>query len=139
VRRASRDTKVDALKHAALFEDFSKKDLAELARQAEDMDVGAGTVLCKEGETGSEFFVIVDGEAEVKRKGRKIRTLGPQDFFGEIALVESVPRTATVTAKTPLHFFVLTQQSFHGLLDQHPTVERKVLRALARRVLGDGR
>jgi CRP/FNR family transcriptional regulator, cyclic AMP receptor protein len=92
-------------------------------------------VLTKEGETGREFFVIVDGEAVVKRKGRRVATLGPGDFFGEIALVEHVPRRATVTAKTVLRCFLLTQGSFLRLLDEQAGVERKVLRALARRVL----
>jgi CRP/FNR family cyclic AMP-dependent transcriptional regulator len=137
VRRASHDTKVDALKRATLFEGLAKKDLVELARQAEDVDVPAGKALTKEGQSGSEFFVILDGEAEVTQKGKRIRTLGPGDFFGEIALLEAGPRTATVTATTPLRFFVLTQTNFHYLLDKHPTVERKILRALARRVLAD--
>jgi CRP/FNR family cyclic AMP-dependent transcriptional regulator len=137
VRGASRDTKVEALKRSPLFEGLSKKDLAEVAKHSEDVDVPAGQVLCKEGETGSEFFVILEGEADVTRKGKRIRTLGPDAFFGEIALVEPVPRTATITAKTPLRFFVLTRAEFHGLLDRFPGIERKVLRALARRVLGD--
>jgi CRP-like cAMP-binding protein len=139
VRRASHDTKVDALRRATLFQGLAKKELVELARQAEDMDVEPGTVLCKEGRSGSEFFVILEGEAEVRRKGRRIRALGPGEFFGEIALIDSVPRTATVTAKTPLRFFVLTQQNFNHVLDKYPTVERKVLRALAHRVLVDQR
>jgi CRP/FNR family cyclic AMP-dependent transcriptional regulator len=139
VRGVSRDTKVEALKRSPLFEGLSKKDLAELAKHSEDVDVPAGKVLCKEGETGSEFFVILEGEAEVTQKGKRVRTLGPDAFFGEIALVEPVPRTATVTAKTPLRFFVLTRSEFHGLLDQFPGIERKVLRALARRVLTDER
>jgi len=139
VRGASRDTKVEALKRSPLFEGLSKKDLAELAKHTEDVDVPAGQVLCKEGQIGSEFFVILEGEAEVTQKGKRIRALGPDDFFGEIALVEPIPRTATVTAKTPLRFFVLTRSAFHALLDRFPGVERKVLRALARRVLGDER
>jgi CRP-like cAMP-binding protein len=135
MRLFSQNTKVEALKRAPLFEGLPKKDLVELARLTEDMEVPAGKVLTKEGETGREFFVIVDGEVEVRRRGKRVATDGPGDFFGEIALLEHVPRTATVTAKTPLRFFVLTSESFIGLLDQQPAVERKVLRALARRVL----
>ena len=137
MRLLNRDAKVEALSRAPLFEGLSKKELAELARHSEDVEVPAGTVLCKEGATGQEFFVIADGEAEVKRRGKKAQALGAGDFFGEIALIDNVPRTATVTAKTPLRFFVLTRADFSRLLDDSPGVERKVLRTLARRVLSD--
>jgi CRP/FNR family cyclic AMP-dependent transcriptional regulator len=131
----TQDKKVESLRRAPLFEGLSKKDLVQLARLTEDLEIPAGTVLTKEGDAGREFFVIVDGEAVVKRKGRRVATLGPGDFFGEIALVEHVPRRATVTAKTVLRCFLLTQGSFLRLLDEQAGVERKVLRALARRVL----
>ena len=131
----TQDKKVESLRRAPLFEGLSKKDRVQLARLTEDLEIPAGTVLTKEGETGREFFVIVDGEAVVKRKGRRVATLGPGDFFGEIALVEHVPRRATVTTKTALRCFLLTQQSFLRVLDEQAGVERKVLRALARRVL----
>lgn len=135
MRLFSQDTKVSALARAPLFEGLSKKELAELAKSTDDLEVAAGKVLCKEGELGHEFFVIVEGQAEVKKGGREVGTMGPGDFFGEIALVERSDRTATVTATTPLRFFVLTSQSFWSLLDHNPQVERKVLRALAKRVL----
>jgi CRP/FNR family transcriptional regulator, cyclic AMP receptor protein len=135
VRLFSRDSKADALSRAPLFEGLSKKDLRQLAMMTDDMDVPAGRVLCRQGDVGREFFVIVEGEVDVTRDGEHVATSGPGDFFGEIALVERVPRTATVTAKTPLRFFVLTSRSFWSLLDDSPQVERKVLRALAKRVL----
>jgi len=75
------------------------------------------------------------GEAEVTRQGERLATRGPGDFVGEIALIEKIRRTATVTAKTPLRFFVLTNQSFRSLIDANPDVERKVLRTLAKRVV----
>ena len=135
MRLFSQDTKVAALARSPLFEGLSKKELAELAKSTDDLEVPAGKVLCREGDLGREFFVIVDGEAEVRKGGRKVDTMGPGDFFGEIALVEKSRRTATVTATAPLRFFVLTSQSFWSLLDHSPEVERKVLRALAKRVL----
>jgi CRP-like cAMP-binding protein len=131
----SRDTKVEALKRAPLFEGLSRKQLGELARVTEDVDSRAGKVLCREGQRGQEFFVIMDGEVEVTRGGKKLATRGRGEFFGEISLVEDVPRTATVTATTPLRFFVLTRRSFLRLLDEQPRVERKVMRALARRLV----
>lgn len=130
----SQDTKVQALKRAPLFEGLSRKDLTTLARVSEDLEVEPGTVLCREGEIGQEFFVIVDGKVKVTRKGRRIATRGTGDFVGEIALLEEIPRTATVTADTAVRLFVLTRKDFRHLLDENPGVERKVLRALARRL-----
>jgi CRP/FNR family cyclic AMP-dependent transcriptional regulator len=130
----SQDTKVKALKGAPLFEGLSRKELTQLARVSEDLEVEPGTVLCKEGEIGHEFFVIIDGKVKVTRKGRRVATRGGDEFVGEIALLEDVPRTATVTAETPVRLFVLTRKDFRHLLDTHPGVERKVLTALARRL-----
>lgn len=135
MRLFAQNTKVDALKRIPLFEGLSRKELVELARVTEDVEVPEGKVLCKEGELGREFFVIIEGEAEVTRRGKHLATDRGGEFFGEIALLENSPRVATVTAKTPLRFFVITSQDFRRLLDENPKVERKVLHALARRVL----
>jgi CRP-like cAMP-binding protein len=135
VRLFTQDTKVEALKRAPLFEGLSRKELVQLARVSEDLEVPPGKVLCKEGEIGQEFFVIVDGQVEVTRKGKRLATRVGGEFFGEIALLEETPRTATVKANTPLRFFVLTRKDFRHLVNQNPSVERKVLRALARRVV----
>jgi CRP-like cAMP-binding protein len=134
MRLFSQDTKVQALKGVPLFEDLSRKDLVQLERVCEDLQVEPGKVLCKEGEVGHEFFVLVDGTVQVTRKGRRVATLRGGDFVGEIALVTELPRTATVAAETPVRLFVLTRREFHAVLDQNPKVERKVLRALARRL-----
>jgi CRP/FNR family cyclic AMP-dependent transcriptional regulator len=131
----TQDTKVDALSRAPLFEALSRRELVQLARITEDLELPPGKVLCKEGEVGREFFVIVDGEVEVTRKRKRVATGGGGEFFGEIALLEQTPRMATVTAKTPLRCFVLTRKQFRGLVEENPSVERKVLRALARRVV----
>ncbi len=135
MRLFAHDTKVEALKRVPLFAGLSKKELGQLARASEDLEVLPGKVLCKQGRLGREFFVIVEGEAEVERNGKRLATMKPGDFFGEIALLEQSPRTATVTAKTPLRFFVLTGQAFRHLVDESPSVQRKVLQALAKRVL----
>jgi CRP/FNR family cyclic AMP-dependent transcriptional regulator len=135
VRLFTQDTKVEALKRAPLFEGLSRKELVQLARVSEDVEVPPGKVLCKEGQLGREFFVIVDGEVEVTRDGKRVATRTGGEFFGEIALLEDIPRTATVTAKTPLRFFVLTRKDFRHLVNENRNVERKVLRALARRIV----
>jgi CRP/FNR family cyclic AMP-dependent transcriptional regulator len=134
MRLFTQDRKVQALKGAPLFEGLSRKELARLARVSEDVEVEPGTVLCKEGEIGHEFFVIVDGKVKITRKGRRVSVRGGGDFVGEIALIEDVPRTATVTAETPVRLFVLTRKDFRHLLDEQPNVERKVMRVLARRL-----
>lgn len=135
MRRFRQDAKVDLLKQAPLFEGLSRKQLAQIARLSDDLDVQAGTVLCKEGTRGREFFVIIDGEAHVTKGGRHIATIGPGGFFGEIALLENVERTATVTASASLRFFVISDRAFQAVLDTDPTIERALLRALARRLL----
>jgi CRP/FNR family transcriptional regulator, cyclic AMP receptor protein len=135
VKLFSQDKKVEALKRAPLFEGLSRKELVQLARLTDDVEIPAGRVLCREGDRGREFFVLVEGKVDVARNGRGMAALGAGDFVGEISLLESTPRTATVTAQTPVRFFVLTPKDFQEMLDENPSVERKVLRALARRVL----
>jgi CRP/FNR family transcriptional regulator, cyclic AMP receptor protein len=134
VKLLSQDAKVQALKRAPLFEGLSKRELVQLARLSDDLEVPAGRVLCREGEIGQEVFVIVDGEVTVTRRGKRAVTGGAGEFFGEISIVEHMPRTATVTAKTRVRLFVLTGQSFRSVLHEYPGVERKVLVALARRL-----
>jgi CRP/FNR family cyclic AMP-dependent transcriptional regulator len=135
VRLFSQNVKVEALKRAPLFEGLSKKELTELARATDDLSVGPGTVLCREGSLGREFFVLVDGSAEVTKGAKRIATRGPGDFVGEIALLTTTKRTATVTATTPLRCFVMTRGDFRRVLDENPGVERKVMQALAERLL----
>src|SRR3954447_24135917 len=131
----TQDVKIDALKKAPLFADLSRKELVQVARLSDELEIPVGRVLAREGEIGHEFFVVVDGEVEFSRNGRKLPVTGPVDFFGEIALIEHTKRLATVKAKTPLRVFVLGEREFHQLLDTNPQIERKVLKALARRLL----
>lgn len=131
----SHDDKATALGRAPLFKNLARGDLVKLAMATEDLEVEPGKVLAREGEIGQEFFVIVDGEVSVSKDGAEIRRLGPGEFFGEIALVWDSPRrTATVSAATPVRFFVLTRQAFRGLIDHHPDIEAKVLAVLEERV-----
>ena len=131
----SHDDKATALGRTPLFQNLPRGDLVQLAMATEDLEVEAGKVLAREGEIGQEFFVIVDGEVSVTKAGEEVRGLGPGDFFGEIALVWDSPRrTATVTAASPVRFFVLTRQAFRSLIDHHPDIEAKVLEALEDRV-----
>jgi CRP-like cAMP-binding protein len=133
----SQDVKVQALGRAPLFDGLSKKELTELARVTEDLKVESGTVLCREGKIGREFFVIVDGEAEATRGGKRLATLSGGDFVGEIALLTNKARTATVTATTPLRCFILTQADFRHVVEGSPGVQLKVMKALAERLAAD--
>src|SRR5262245_33029582 len=135
--RARQDTKVDAIAHVPLFWAASKSDLKKIASLPDEVDLRKGKNLTKEGAPGHEFFVIIEGSAEVRRKGRKVRTLGPGDFLGEISLVSRKPRTATVTATTPIRALVITEQSFRALLEEQPAIGVKILRSLAERLIGD--
>ena len=129
------DTKVDALAKAPLFAALSRQELGELAKASEDLEVEEGKTLTREGDLGREFFVIVEGDVSVTQDGNEIRRLGAGDFFGEIALIyDNARRTATVTAASPLRFFVLTRQSFRSLLEHQPEIEGKVMAALEERL-----
>jgi CRP/FNR family transcriptional regulator, cyclic AMP receptor protein len=132
-----RDAKIELLKRAPLFAQCSKKELGEVAIVADEIDVRDGKVLTTEGEPGREFFVLIEGTAEVRRKGRKVNTMSGGDFFGEIALVSDRPRTATVTATSPVRLLVVTDRGFRELMRKMPSIQSKVLAALADRLPAD--
>jgi CRP-like cAMP-binding protein len=127
------DIRIGALRRSALFEGLSRTQLARVARISDVRELPAGAVVCREGEPGEEFFVIVDGAAAVSRGGRPVATVGTGDFFGEIALLERVRRTATVMAATPLRFLVIRAEAFDFVVSADPTMERRLQAALARR------
>jgi CRP-like cAMP-binding protein len=129
--------RTDLLKSVPLFEHCSRRDLARIAAITDEMAVADGDVLITEGDRGREFFVIISGDVEVRRKGRKVASLGPGTYFGEIALLSQKPRTATVTAVTPLRLLVIADRAFVDLLDAMPELWLKVARSLAERVEAD--
>jgi CRP-like cAMP-binding protein len=129
-----RNEKVEWIRHVPLFSQCSRRELAQIAGIADEIDLRDGKVLIREGERGREFFVLLEGSAEVTKDGRRVNTLAPGDFFGEIALISNSPRTATVTATSPVHTLVITDRSFRRLLDDQPEIQRKVLVALAERL-----
>lgn len=121
------------LKSVPFFSSMSKRELAAMAQQTDDLDVPAGKVLAQEGEIGHEFFVIDQGTAEVTRGGEHVADLGPGDFFGEMALLEEDRRTATVTASSPVRVIVMTRQSFRAVDRTMPGVHAAVAEAIASR------
>lgn len=129
-----KDAKIELLKRVPLFESCSKTELAKIAAVADEVSLPADRDLTKEGEPGREFVILVEGAAEVRRKGKVINQLGDGDFLGEIALVADVPRTATVTTTWPSRILLLTDRSFRSLLRETPSLQTKVLSALASRL-----
>jgi CRP/FNR family transcriptional regulator, cyclic AMP receptor protein len=132
--RLGGNQKVELIAQVPLFEHCTKAELTEIASLADEIDIEKGRPLMREGEIGHEFFVILEGEAEVNQGGELINTLGPGDFFGEIALISHGPRTATVTTTSPVRAIVVTERSFHRLVEQSPALQMKVLEAAVERL-----
>lgn len=130
----ARASHLDHLASVSLFSACSKKELQAVARASDEVALPAGRHLCEQGSIGREAFIILDGTAEVRRNGRKVATLGEGDCFGELALLDHGPRTATVTAATDLKVLVLAAREFAAVLDEVPPVAHKLLKALAARI-----
>ena len=125
---------VDRLAHVPLFSDCSKRDLQTVARVVRTIPHKKGTVIAREGDPGVGLFVLMDGTAEVSIGGKKRVNLGPGDFFGEIALLDGGPRTATVTATSDVQLLGLTEWVFRGLMVEHPSIALKTLQQMAGRL-----
>jgi CRP-like cAMP-binding protein len=132
--RLGKDGKVELISKVPLFSRLSKKEQQDVARIADEMDLPDGKDMAKEGERGREFFVLLDGSADVFKDGKLINRMKKGDFFGEIALVTKMPRTATVTATTDVRVLVINERDFAALLKKSPQVGRGVAEALAERV-----
>jgi CRP-like cAMP-binding protein len=130
----ARDEKLDLLHRIPLFSGFDRRRLERLGMLADEVDVPSGKVLMRQGESGADMMVLVRGSVAVERDGARINTLGPGDFFGEIALVDGGPRTATITTEEPSTLLVTTHRDFHAMMDEFPEVADQVMNALANRV-----
>ena len=122
------------LSNVKMFSALTKKELAMVAKASDLIKVPAGTEVVKESEAGHEFYLIVSGGAVVRRGGRKIASLGPGNYFGEMALLDRGPRTATVVTEEASELLVLGQREFMAILDQVPPVAHKLLVHLAERL-----
>ena len=134
-----RDAKVELLKRVPLFADCSKAELRELAKSADELDLREGTVLTREGRPGREFFVLIDGTVQVTQKGKKVAELKGGDWLGEIALLTDKPRTATVTASSPVDVLVITDRRFRNVVESMPSIAIKVLGRVSERLTHDER
>jgi len=120
-----------------LFSGLSKKELEKLAQWTDEISVGEGQELATEGRFAHEFFVIEKGSAEVLKGGERIAELGPGDFFGEIALLETERRTATVRATTPMEVIVMFSREFKRMERELPAVADRVRAAIRARLDSD--
>jgi len=130
----SASTKVRLLQRVAFFEGLSPRQLRQVARLADEVEVAAGKRLATAGDAGRELFVIVEGRAVAKTpRGRTVH-LGPGQFFGEIGLIDGGPRSATVEASTPMRLLVIGQREFWGLLAAVPPIARRIMQTLSQRL-----
>jgi CRP-like cAMP-binding protein len=134
VPRNRPDGKLEALRGVPLFAALNKRELASIGQIADEIDIPAGKELIREDEPGRQFFVVLEGEAVVRRKGRKINAVGAGDFLGEIALLSNRPTTATVTTTTPIRLAVITRTNFSKLLRENPGIQLSLLKTLAERL-----
>ncbi len=122
-----RSDKVEVLKKVPLFSGVRRRDLDLIASEADEVAVDAGKVLARQGGIGTEFLLILEGEARVEKDGKVIARLGPGDFFGEMSLIDGKPRSAAVIAESPAVLLVVEARSFRRLLDAVPGLQRQVL------------
>ena len=128
------DEKIDRLGQVPLFSACTKKELRELAKITTDASATTGQVLCTENESGNECYIVVDGQATVTIGGQHVATIEGGGFFGEMALLDGGPRIATVTAATDMELLVLSRREFLELIDQVPSVTRRLLEGLGARL-----
>lgn len=127
----------DRLKKIPLFEGISRADLQRIAESAKERRFDAGTAIVSTGEPGQGFYLITDGRVEVTRGNRVVSTLGPGDYFGELALIRETPRTATVVAKDPTTCLALARWDFKGIVVANPSIAIRLLETVANRIQDD--
>ena len=132
-----RDEKVRLISRVPLFAACSRAELARIAAITTQVEFPKGDVLFREGEPAQDFFVLVEGSADVRARKRHVATLKRGDFAGEIALLTDAPRTATVTATAPVTALKANRKGFSELLKTSPGIQQKLLNALAARVAAD--
>jgi len=132
-----KNAKIELIKRVPLFSHCTKRELAAVAAEADELVLPTGSALTTQGARGSEFVVIVDGTADVKKNGRRINQLRSGDFLGEIALISGAPRTATVTTTSETRILVVTERGFKRLTREMPSIHASVVRALSERLQAD--
>lgn len=122
------------LQNVPIFSELTDRQLRKLARDAKERSFEPGDVVVRQGEVGIGFYLVLEGQVEVRRKSRKLATLGPGECFGEMALFDDEPRSADVVAATPSRCLVLSKWEFWGFANAEPKVLRGILQQIARRL-----
>ena len=135
----SKNEKVDLLKRIPLFADCTRAELVEVAISADEREASEEDRLTEEGQRGREFFILVEGAVTVTRGGKKLADLRSGDWFGEIAILTHKPRSATVTAASPVRLLVISDRAFRRVVETTPRIAVKVLRNVAERLEQDAR
>jgi CRP-like cAMP-binding protein len=128
------DNRIELLRRVPLFADLDRRDLRDVANTMKERRFSSGQVLAREGQSGVGFFVIEEGEASVDVGGTEVARIGPGDYFGEIALVAEIPRTATVTAESDVLALGLTSWEFRPIAETNASISWKLLEALAKKL-----
>ena len=130
----ARDQKLELLGKVPLFAGLSKRELQRIGELADEVDLPSGRVLMRQGESGSEMLIVIDGSARIERDGEGIAERGAGEVLGEIALLDGGPRTATVTLTRDSRLLVLGRREFQAAMDELPDVRLRVLEAVAHRL-----
>ena len=134
MKRSSKAEQIELLGNVSLFSECSKKELGQVASMMDERRVESGTELTREGDEGDEFFVVAEGLAEAVIGKKKVGSIKPGSFFGEMALLDQGPRVATVTTKLPTRVLVLDAKGFGRVVRDSPSVALKVMKTLAERL-----
>jgi CRP-like cAMP-binding protein len=132
------DPRVERLRHVPLFAGCTDKQLQFIAGRADELDLDKGRVLCREGQSGGDFFVLLSGAADVSAGGKSVRTIREGEFFGEIAMIDNGPRSATVTVTEPSRALVLGPAQFRDMLHQNAEIAATMLYAVVKRLRSGG-
>jgi CRP-like cAMP-binding protein len=132
--RRGKDSKAELLSNVRLFSTCNKRELARIASLVDEVEAPKGKVIVRQGDPGRECFVIADGRARATMRGKGTAVLGPGSFFGEMALLDQGPRSATVMAETDMHLLVLGSRQFSALINEVPTVAVRIMQGLAERL-----
>ena len=117
-----------------LFRGLSRRDLGRILDAAKEMDFKEGAAVARQGEPAGRFFLIVEGNARVVVNARTRARLGRGDYFGELALIDGGPRSATVVADTPLRTLSIAEWNFRPLLKEQPSIAHAILVEMCRRL-----
>jgi len=130
----ARDSKLDLLRSIPLFSELGGRELDRIEQLSDEVDLPAGRILMRQGDLGSEMYVLAEGAAKVERDGHLLSTMAPGAFIGDISLLSEGVRTATVTLTAPSRLLVVGHREFHELMDEMPSVRAGVLSSVAQKL-----